>query len=663
MPHLQHARLDWDEQGQPLSSQFDDVYFSRHSGLEESRYVFIRHNRLPERFQAMDVVHPFVVAETGFGTGLNFLACWQCFMQHAPSEARLHFISAEKYPLDPADLKQALALWPELGAFSQQLLQHYRAIQPGYQHFVFEQGRVSLTLLVGEASTEFSRLDARVNAWFLDGFAPAKNPQMWTEELFGQLARLSAEGCSLATFTSAGFVRRGLQAAGFSMQRSPGFGRKREMLCGSLSGNCHPVTPTTAPWFARPRQPENSAKQAIIVGAGISGCATAYSLARRGWQVSLIERHSQIAREASGNPQGILYLKPSAHPTPLSQLLLAGFGYSRRLLANWPDNPHFDCCGLLQLAFNDKELRRQQQLAQCFDAGLLQAVNAAQASELAGVRLDCAALFYPESGWINPAELCKQLVGHANIHLLCGRQTGDLQYNGQHWQALDEQGRTIASAPVAIIAAANEVRRFRYSSWLPLKSIQGQTSSLPATASSQSLQRVVSAQGYIAPACGGRHCLGASFDFERTDTEVLAQVHLENLQRLRELGEDLCQRLDIDNLDMHQLSGHAALRCTSPDYLPVFGPLADRAGMLSAYERLRQDARSRINTPCPWFPGLYVNTAHGSRGMITAPLAGEVLAAWINGEALPLPVELLEACHPNRFVIRSLKRNQPEQPA
>lgn len=343
---IQHAQLHWDDQGQPLSSAYDDVYFSRESGLEETRYVFLQHNRLVERFTALREHDCMVVGETGFGTGLNFLCCWQLFERQAPSDARLHFISAERFPLQPTDLQQALALWPELEDYSRELLHAYQVIQPGMQTLLLAGGRVPLTLLVGEACEQLAQLDGQVDAWFLDGFAPAKNPDMWTETLFSQLARLSAPGATLATFTSAGFVRRGLQAAGFAMQRTPGFGRKREMLCGQLENA--PLAEWQAPWFARPSRRLSAKKHAIVVGAGLAGCATARSLANRGWQVTVLEREARIAGQASGNAQGMLYLKLSAAHTPLSQLVLAGFGFSRRLLQQWPNSDHWQACGLLQ---------------------------------------------------------------------------------------------------------------------------------------------------------------------------------------------------------------------------------------------------------------------------------------------------------------------------
>ena len=214
---MPNAQLDWDDQGRPHSRLFDDVYFSDKSGLEETRYVFIEQNALRERFAALPANAPFVIGETGFGTGLNFLCAWQLFDETAPPDARLHFISVEKYPLTREDLQRALGLWPELATYSEQLLASYFAIHPGFQTLSLANGRVTLTLLIGDVLEQLPQLDAQVDAWFLDGFAPAKNPDMWTPELFAQLARLAAPDATISTFTSTGWVRRALNEAGFKM--------------------------------------------------------------------------------------------------------------------------------------------------------------------------------------------------------------------------------------------------------------------------------------------------------------------------------------------------------------------------------------------------------------------------------------------------------------
>ena len=656
MNPVSHAQLDWDDQGRPHSRVFDDVYFSDKSGLEETRYVFLEQNRLQERFAALPANGRLVIGETGFGTGLNFLCAWQLFEQHAVAGARLHFVSVEKYPLSPADLQRALALWPELQPFAEPLLKQYIAIHQGFQRLVLDNGRVTLTLLIGDALEQLPQLDAQVDAWFLDGFAPAKNPDMWTAELFAELARLAAPGSTISTFTSTGWVRRLINAAGFKMKRTPGIGHKWEILRGEFLGwpAETPAPPAAKPWFARPAAIEGE-RHAMVIGGGLAGCATAASLAARGWRVSLLERHAALAQEASGNPQGVLYLKLSAHGTALSQLILSGFGHTRRLLEHLHRGIDWDGCGVLQLAFDAKEAERQAQLAAAFAPELLHLLDRDQAQQQAGIQLEQGGLFFPEGGWVHPPALCQWQTAHPLISVLTHHNALELHYVDHQWQALDGDA-LLASASVVVLAGAAEIKQFPASAELPLKRIRGQITRLAQTPASLALATVVCAEGYVAPARLGEHTLGASFDFKSDDLTPTAAEHAGNLAMLREISEDLLQRLGADTLAPEQLEGRAAFRCTSPDYLPIVGPLADLATFNQAYAVLSKDARQVPDTPCPWLPGLYVNSGHGSRGLITAPLCGELLAAWLNDEPLPLPASVAEACHPNRFALRALIR-------
>ncbi len=657
-PVLPHAQLDWDDQGRPYSRVFDDVYFSDKSGLEETRYVFLEQNNLRERFAALADGGRLVIGETGFGTGLNFLCAWQLFEQHAVAGARLHFVSVEKYPLNPPDLQRALALWPELKPFADQLLAQYVAIHQGFQRLILDNGRVTLTLLIGDALEQLPQLDAQIDAWFLDGFAPAKNPDMWTAELFAELARLAAPGSTISTFTSTGWVRRLLNAAGFKMKRTPGIGHKWEILRGVFLGwpedSAAPVS--AKPWFTRPT-PLDGERHALVIGAGLAGCATAASLAARGWQVSLLERHDALAQEASGNPQGVLYLKLSAHGTALSQLIVSGFGHTRRLLEHLQRGIDWDDCGVLQLAFNAKEAERQAQLAAAFPDDLLHLLDREKAESRAGIALQSGGLFYPAGGWVHPPALCHWQATHPNIQILTHREVLELRRVDGHWQAWDGQS-LLANAPVVVLAGAAEIKRFPYSSELPLKRIRGQITRLHQTSESQSLSTVVCAEGYVAPARLGEHTLGASFDFTNDDLTPTAAEHAGNLHMLEEISMDLVARLGADTLQPEALEGRAAFRCTSPDYLPIVGPLADSQAFTDAYIALSKDARQTPDIPCPWLDGLYVNSGHGSRGLITAPLSGELLAAWLDNEPLPLPRSVAEACHPNRFALRRLIRGK-----
>ncbi|VVM77998.1 bifunctional tRNA (5-methylaminomethyl-2-thiouridine)(34)-methyltransferase MnmD/FAD-dependent 5-carboxymethylaminomethyl-2-thiouridine(34) oxidoreductase MnmC [Pseudomonas fluorescens] len=657
-PVLPHAQLDWDDQGRPRSRVFDDVYFSDKSGLEETRYVFLEQNRLAERFAALPAHGRLVIGETGFGTGLNFLCAWQLFEQHAVAGARLHFVSVEKYPLSPADLHRALALWPELKPLSDQLLTHYVAIHQGFQRITLANGRVTLTLLIGDALEQLPQLDAQIDAWFLDGFAPAKNPDMWTAELFVELARLAAPGSTISTFTSTGWVRRLLNAAGFKMKRTPGIGHKWEILRGEFLGWPAEVTPPAPekPWFARPA-PIAAERRALVIGAGLAGCATASSLAARGWQVTLLERHAAVAQEASGNPQGVLYLKLSAHGTALSQLIVSGFGYTRRLLETLQRGSDWDDCGVLQLAFNAKEAERHAQLAQAFPEDLLQWLEQPEAQARAGVGVSHGGLYYPEGGWVHPPALCQAQTAQPNIQLLSHCEALQLRKVDGQWQALDGDC-LLASAPVVVLAGAAEIKRFPQSAELPLKRIRGQITRLAETVESQTLATVVCAEGYVAPARLGEHTLGASFDFNSDDLTPTTAEHAGNLAMLEEISTDLVARLQISEQPVENLQGRAAFRCTSPDYLPIVGPLADRAAFLDAYAALSKDARQVPAIVCPWLDGLYINSGHGSRGLITAPLSGELLAALLDNEPLPLPRSVAEACHPNRFVLRQLIRGK-----
>ncbi|MBB1520678.1 bifunctional tRNA (5-methylaminomethyl-2-thiouridine)(34)-methyltransferase MnmD/FAD-dependent 5-carboxymethylaminomethyl-2-thiouridine(34) oxidoreductase MnmC [Aquipseudomonas guryensis] len=647
-----YAQLDWDAQGQPLSRQFDDVYFAREDGLGETRHVFLAGNQLAARCAALPAGGRLCIGETGFGTGTNFLCAWQLFEQSAPVDAQLHFVSVEKYPLSPADLQRALALWPELAPWSSQLLEQYVAIHAGFQRLLLAGGRVVLTLLIGDALELLPQLDGQIDVWFLDGFAPAKNPDMWGLPLFQQLARLSAPGASLATFASSGFVRRALIEAGFAMRRVPGYGTKWENLNGHYAG---PAAAAEKPWFARPQyRPQQ--RTALVIGAGLAGCATAASLAARGWQVSLLERHADVAQEASGNPQGVLYLKLSAHGTALSQLIVSGFGHTRRLLQRLQSGSDWAPCGVLQLVFDAKEAERQARLAAAFPSQLLHSLDQAQAEERAGIQLPAGGLFYPEAGWVHPPALCQLLAAHPQIRLLPHSEALQLRRVDGQWQALDGE-HLLASAAVAVLAGAAEVKRFAAAAELPLKRIRGQISRLPQTTASAELACVVCAEGYVAPARHGEHTLGASFDFHSDDLTPTAAEHAGNLQLLQEISSDLSTRLQADLLDPAQLEGRAAFRCTSPDYLPIVGPLADSAAFATIYAVLSKDARQVPDSPCPWLDGLYVNSGHGSRGLITAPLSGELLAAWLNDEPLPIPRSVAEACHPNRFALRRLIRN------
>jgi len=646
--------LDWQD-GQLRSLRYGDVYFSRDSGIDETRYVFLAQNRLAERFGALRPGDRFVIGETGFGTGLNFLCTWKLWAQCAPRGARLHFASIEKHPLTREDMARALSLWPELAPQREALLRRYRQLPPGWHRFHFDPG-VVLTVAVSDVAEALPQLELQADAWYLDGFAPARNPEMWSFEVLRHIGARTKPGGTFATYTAAGAVRRGLEAAGFAVERVKGHGAKREMLRGVLREASQ--QPDAAPWFRRPERAWTE-RRAIVIGGGLAGTSAAASLARRGWSVVLIERHERLAAEASGNPQGILYTRLAAQATPLRELVIGGYGHTLRLLATAAlaetERSH---CGLLQLAFDTEEAARQQKLlAQDFPSDFLRGVNREEASDIAGVELPFGGLYFPESGWTDPAALCRMLAAHDHIDVRLHTEALALRREGEQWAVHGPRG-CIEKAPVLLLATARDTLAFESARHLPLKTIRGQISLIPETPASSRLHTVLCGEGYIAPARTGWHTLGATHKFEDVGTDVRADEHRENLAMLQTLAPPLHAALGGSALDCDTLPGWAAVRVSTPDYLPLIGPLADAQAFAGAYAALRHDARQRPDTPCPWLPGLYVSTAHGSRGLITAPLAGEMLAAYLEDEPAPVSSRVMAAVHPNRFLVRALIRRE-----
>ncbi|SER06875.1 tRNA 5-methylaminomethyl-2-thiouridine biosynthesis bifunctional protein [Amphritea atlantica] len=653
------ANLDWSSEA-PLSTRFDDIYFSTENGLAETNHVFLENNQLPERFREAD---SFTIAETGFGTGLNFLAAWRLFNKTAPPSARLHFVTVEKYPLTLDDLTQALALWPELNTLSDKLIAQYPSLVPGFHRLCFDNGRVTLTLMLGEAIECYRQLEANVDAWFLDGFAPAKNPDMWCPALFQQVARLSSAGSTFSTFTCAGIVKRGLRDVGFQIRKVPGFGRKREMLTGTFTDadqqtppslNHSGVSPT---WFGLPDK-HSGDKTALIIGAGVAGCSTAWSLAQRGWKVTLVDRNSAIATEGSGNRQGALYAKLPVDPIPASRFHLSGFLYSGHLLRQHLTDRSdiWSPCGLLQLAANDKELTKQHKLAESgnYPDDVVRFVGQAEASAIAGTTVNNSGLFFPAAGWVTPPRLCQWLTEHPAITVITDTKITRLEREASQWRAHTDDNQTL-TADVVVVASAADSMQFEQLNHLPLQKIRGQVSLTDANINAPQLKTVLCSEGYISPAKQGAFCFGATFDLKDDATEIRESGHQHNLDKVCDMAPELGKRLSQYHTE-NGLQGRVGFRCASPDKLPVIGPVAVYQSFLNDYARLRHDATTVIDTQPQHYPGLFANLAHGSKGLISGPISGEIIASMLENEPLPLEKELIDKLSPARFIIKNLIR-------
>lgn len=657
----------WLEDGTPFSREFNDVYYSRDDGRAESQYVFLEHNGLAGRWSALPDAPGtlFVIHETGFGTGLNFLLAWQLWERTAPASARLVFRSLEAFALEAAALERALGRWPELAPYTRQLLAAWPPLLPGLHTLEFDGGRVSLQLYIGDVREALAQygadthpeLAAKADAWFLDGFAPARNPAMWNAEVMRRVAALSRPGTTLATFTVAAAVRAALAAQGFTLARVPGFGRKRDMLTGVFGGDAapEPQPPTETPWHLAPATRAGE-RRAIVIGAGIAGATCARALARRGWRVTVLEAHETPAGAASGNPQGMLFTQLPAADTPHGEFTLHSFLHALRYYAQLfaGNSEGFSPCGLLQL-HGSQHVAERARLAERFAAypRLVRFVDAAEASALAGVPLAHGGLHLPGSGWIVPPAACARALDHPLIEARFGCRAAALARDESGWQVQLGGGATL-HAPAVIVATAAAANELLGAGALPLSPLRGQITLLPRAALARAPRCVVCAEGYVAPPRGEWICCGASFVRGAGDRVPTAAEHRGNLQRLAEI----LPHFDPATIDVATLTGRVGYRASTPDRLPVAGPVPDIDAFRDAFAGLQRNARLPIDRVGPYRCGLYVSAGHGSRGLTSAPLCAEAIAAAIAGEPSPLPRRLQRTLSPARFLVRRIVRGQ-----
>ncbi|MFQ2630055.1 bifunctional tRNA (5-methylaminomethyl-2-thiouridine)(34)-methyltransferase MnmD/FAD-dependent 5-carboxymethylaminomethyl-2-thiouridine(34) oxidoreductase MnmC [Aeromonas caviae] len=656
---LHHARLDWNEAGTPVSSEFGDVYFSNDNGLSETRYVFLQQNRLPERFSHHDS-DSFVIGETGFGTGLNFLATMAVFLEQAPlsgNGSRLHFISVEKYPLTQADLRKALAAWPELSHLSQDLIDQWPLPVSGCHRLLFADGRIRLDLWFGDIKEMLPQVPhpatGLVDAWYLDGFSPAKNPEMWTQDLFDDLARLARPDATLSTFTCAGFVRRGLIAAGFAMKKVKGHGSKREMLAGVREGKV--PQQSIAPWYARPTGREG---EVLIIGGGIASAMTALSLVERGRHVTLLCEDGEPASGASGNRQGALYPLLNGEHDALSRFYSLAFGFARnRLLALAKHHPvAFSLCGVTQLGYDDKSAAKLAKMSQGpFPPELMHPLSAVEVEQVVGLPCDADGVSYPLGGWLCPAEFTRAAITEAQasgrLEVVFNAAVTRIAEEVDGWRVESQDGRAW-QAPNLVVAAGHKLPALLPFAELPLYPVRGQVSHVPTTARLSQLRTVLCYDGYLTPAHNGAHCIGASYGRNQTDLAYRADEQEQNRARLQACVPQ--QRWPAE-VDVSGAQARVGVRCASRDHLPVAGPVARLAALADHDVNAPADQQSAL----PLHAGLYVLGALGSRGLCSAPLCGELLASEICGDPLPLAADLLEALHPARYWVRRLRRGKP----
>jgi tRNA 5-methylaminomethyl-2-thiouridine biosynthesis bifunctional protein len=449
---------------------------------------------------------------------------------------------------------------------------------------------------------------------------------------------------------------RTLQESGFAVAKHPGFGQKREMLRGALRDDPLPTHSSEQPgrWLQLPRTTATPA-HVLVIGAGLAGCSTAWSLAQRGCRVSVLERHTEIAAGASGNRQGVLQCRLNNAVDGAWQFNLQAFLFASRhfdAMQSLHPSIHWQRCGVLNLdtAFSSRSERCPDVRLDLYANAVVQRVDQTEASALAGTTLDGGGNFIPLGGWLRPAALCAAWLQHPLISVHCDTQVSALIRHADKWRALSPEGQLLAEADNVVIANSTAAASLAQTAHLPLVPLRGQLSHLRASAQSSLLQTVVCGRSYISPSLQGEHCAGASYSKDVSDLSLSMREQSENLA-------GIMPHLPEADLDDSALSGgRVAVRAGSPDRTPMGGPAVDVVALETLFRSLPQHERKQPSVTLPSYPGLYINVGHGSHGIGNTPLLAEYLASLMCQEPLPLQTSVLEALHPARFILRRLRR-------
>ena len=637
------ARIVRSADGLPYASDFGDVYHPRSGAVEQARHVFLGGNGLPQRWSGRE---RFVIAETGFGLGNNFLATWAAWRDDAQRCERLHFLSVERHPPTVDDL----AAWHRDAAvqpLADQLVRQWPALVAGLHTLHFEAGRVRLHLAFGDVAAWLPEWVASVDAFFLDGFAPDRNPQMWDPRLLKSLGRLAAADATASTWSVARPVRDGLRATGFEVQKRPGQGGKRDITVAQF---VPPSTRRSAP-PGRPRE-RGVERHALVIGGGLAGCAAAWALAEQDWRSTVIDRHAAPASEGSGNPGGLFH-----------GIVTRDDG----LHARWHRAAALDFAPVARAAIADGVpgavdglLRLEQQLGDAaamravlqrlgLPAAYVEALDAAEASRRAGLPLTDPAWFYPGGGWLSPRALAAWYLRVAAQH---AQWRGDvevdrLQRDGDVWHALDARGAVLATSPTVVLANAGDAMRLLGAAHWPVAAIRGQVSIAPAEAVPLPLIPIAGS-GYLLPEVERQAVFGATAQPGDPDGAVREADHRHNLARLAALTA-ITALTGAPAPSLHSLSGRTAWRCTASDRLPIIGAVPDeQAPAVGSADQPRFVPRKE---------GLFVLTALGSRGIGMSALGARLLAAWVTAAPSPVEASLMDAVDPARFAARARRKS------
>ena len=621
----------WTEKGTLYSNVYDDVFFHDGNGLDETDYVFLQGNQLRERLPKEDLK----VGELGFGTGLNFLLTWKLWRETGRKHGRrLTFISCEKHPLSLDILEKSHSQFPQLKEFSSQLREKWPPVKTGFHLLEFEEGQVALLLLFGDCFESLKKFEGKVDAWFLDGFSPAKNKDMWSEDVFKHMAWHSHENTTLATFTAAGFVRRGLQEVGFEIERIKGFGYKKHMTVGAYKGHVKDRL-HLAPWF---RSPEmlNPCPVAVI-GAGMAGLNMAYYLERAGYSVTVFESENEIAAKASGNKRGMMYPLISKKPDRLGSFTEAGahFSYSQIKELGLEHRE-----GLLEFISSDKKALRFGEALSRYSTDYVEMVDTEYSKK---------AVLHKRGLSISPLEYCRSLSETLQGSIKLNKKLNSLSQSKGGWLLSFADGSQEEFTAV-FMAGAYESGDLEQLVHLPMRRSRGQIAYIDKELVSSAKQDL-NFINYLTEA-DDCYILGATFDVDDLDSKC----RVDDTQSLLDSIHKYFPGVVSEEIEAEKLAGKVCFRTVIKDYFPIVGGCPDEKDYKTLYGSLKHGKPISRYDEGEYHKNLFVSCGHGSRGLTFSPLSGAYLSRLLRDGIHILDCSHIQAVHPARFLINELKK-------
>jgi tRNA 5-methylaminomethyl-2-thiouridine biosynthesis bifunctional protein len=640
----------WDEQGTPRSTLFDDVYRSRgfhgmDRGLLQARHVFLQGCGLwspsgePTAWQTQDKWH---VLETGFGLGLNFLATWLAWQQDPQRPQRLFFSSIEAWPVSAVDIERSAQAWPELQPLATEFTQAWRGLMPGLHRLVFEGGRVQLTLCIGPVDKMLREIDVTADSIYLDGFSPDVNPQMWDLHTLKAVARLCRPGARVASWCVKRSVREDLAQCGFAVERADGLPPKSHRLQAVFAPHWTPRTQLRQPTHQPPHD-----RDALVLGAGLSGSAVACSLARRGWRVQVLDAGQGVGAGASGLPAGLTVPHVSPDDSLLSRITRAGVRATvQRCAQLLQSGKDWQLSGVLEHRVEGKRALPEGN-AWPPTAHEWSTPGTPKHNRAVGLSEQAQTLWHRMAAWLQPRRLVQAQLATPGVQVRWQARVAQLRHLGEQWQALDAQGTLLGQAPVLVVAGGYDTLELLkpFTQAIAFNPLRGQISmgrldTLPEGLRAKLPPVPVNGHGSFItgvplPAEFGGHAgwyLGSTFERACTEPVLRSEDHAANHQRLATLLPDLSEPMRPGFAPGHVL-GWAGLRCTLPDRVPSVGAVD--------HEK---------------YPGLMVCAGMGARGISLSVLCGELIAAELEGEPLPLEPALAQRLKAERFNTMNSKK-------